>query len=134
MGEDGISENTISGNGGQAIIIEVEDEAVLPIATIVDNDLSGNTAGPDLAIISTSQPPGNLAACLIVRDNLAPMGIEFTGADPVLTGGVSSVSIQDLPTLLSDINITFFEADGATPPNLSLSSAPFQDEAAACIP
>jgi len=133
-GDAGVSENTISGNGGQAIVIEVEDAATLPIVSVIDNTISGNTTGPDIEITSTSTPPDSAAACLIVNDNLAPMGIEITGSepDPVLTGGVASVLVQDLPTLLADSNITFLAEDmsGAR----IASEAPFSNESDRCIP
>ncbi len=130
-GDAGVSENTISGNGGQAIVIEVEDFATLPIVSVVDNTLSGNTVAPDLEITSTSLPGSSAAACLIVRDNLAPLGIELTGADPILTGNIPSVLVQDLAVLLADSNITFSSDLLGT---RTVSESPFQNETNGCIP
>ncbi|MEO1620541.1 MAG: right-handed parallel beta-helix repeat-containing protein [Cyanobacteria bacterium J06632_3] len=135
-GDAGISENTISGNDGQAIVIEVEDVATIPIASIVDNDLSDNNgAGPDIEITSRANPTSSAAACLIIRDNLAPQGIQLTGADPdpFLTGTpVPSVLVQDLAALSADPNITFITDNllfgGA------ISTDAFAEESNNCIP
>lgn len=129
-GDAGVSENTISGNTGQAVVIEVQDFATLPIVSVVSNNLSGNTTGSDLEITSTSTPGNSAAACLVVSDNLAPMGIQLTGADILLTNNVPSVLVQDLPTLLADTNITFSsDLLGAR----SMSADPFQNETNRCI-
>lgn len=129
-GDAGISENTISGNGGQAIVLELEDVASIPIASIIDNDLSGNGAGPDIEITSSATPGGSAAACLVISDNLAPMGIQLTAPDPILTGNVASILVEDLPALLADSNITFL----ASPQILSSNTDPFTEESNNCIP
>ena len=131
-GDAGISDNTITGNGGQAIVVELEDVATIPIASIIDNDLSDNGAGSGLEFASTSLPGDSAAACLIIKDNLAPMGIQLTGADVLLTGGIPSIQIQDLPELLADSNITFRSVDffGTT----TESNEPFTNETNRCIP
>ncbi|MEL6350642.1 MAG: right-handed parallel beta-helix repeat-containing protein [Cyanobacteria bacterium J06627_28] len=131
-GDAGVSENTISGNGGQAVVIEVQDSATLPIVSVVNNTLSGNTTGPDIAITSTSTPGASAAACLIVSDNLAPMGIEIAGVARQ-PGNMPSVLVQDLAALQTDINITFFAVDPLTGAR-TLSPAPFQNESNRCIP
>ncbi|MGB7084837.1 MAG: right-handed parallel beta-helix repeat-containing protein [Phormidesmis sp.] len=131
-GDAGISENIIRGNDGQAIVVELEDSAELPIFSAIDNDLSDNGAGPDIEITSTSAPDSNAAACLIIADNLAPLGIQLTGADPVLTGGMESVLVQDLLTLQNDLSVTFFAVDAMG--DRTLSDAPFINEANRCIP
>ncbi|NEP20340.1 MAG: right-handed parallel beta-helix repeat-containing protein [Leptolyngbya sp. SIO4C1] len=130
-GDAGISENIISGNGNQAIVIELTDLAVMPINSIVDNDLSDNGVGSDIEITSTSTPGTSAAACLIIEDNLAPLGIQLTGADPILTGNVPSVLVQDLPSLVADPDVTFLsDFFGFT----TVSTAPFNNATNRCIP
>ena len=131
-GDTGISENTISGNGGQAIVLDLNNLATIPIASIINNDLSGNTTppdtdGPDIEFTSTSTP--GLAACLIIDGNVTPLGIQLTGADPSLTSGIPSIQLQDLPTLLGDPNFTFLaDLSGV----VSVSNAPFADRDSSC--
>ncbi|MEO1351537.1 MAG: right-handed parallel beta-helix repeat-containing protein [Cyanobacteria bacterium J06635_15] len=129
-GDAGISENVISGNGGQAIVLGLENLAVLPIASIVDNDLSDNGAGADIEITSTSTPGSSAAACLIVSDNATPGGIQLTGTNPLLTGGVPSILVQDLPTLLADPDVTFLSDLLGF---ISVSNDPFAEETDGCV-
>lgn len=128
-GDLGVSNNVISGNSGQAIVISVENLAILPIVGIGNNDLSGNGLGPDIEITSTSSAAPN--ACLVLTNNVTPNGIVLTGPDPILTGGIPGVLVQDLPSLLADPNITFQAIDFFG--NTVASTAPFQDETNLCI-
>ncbi|MBX2863315.1 MAG: hypothetical protein KTR27_07135 [Leptolyngbyaceae cyanobacterium MAG.088] len=110
----GVSGNTISGNGGQAITIDLENVATLPIVGIGNNDLSGNGVGPDIEINTQDTfPAGSVNACLVVTDNTAPQSIVFTAPDPVLSSGIPSVQVEDLPNLNADTNV-FLLVDDVT--------------------
>ena len=107
-GDSGISENTISGNGGQAIVVDLEEDSMIPILSIVDNDLSGNDTSPDIEITSSSTPDSGAAACLVLDENVAPTGIRLAGVDPSLNGNARNVRVENLAALLSDSNVSFF--------------------------
>ena len=109
----GISGNTITGNDGQAIIVNVESLAKLQILGIGNNDISGNGTSPDIEINTLNTvPTGDVRACLILDDNLAPVSIQITAPDPLLTGG-ATVSVQDLPDLIADTNVVFLPSTAA---------------------
>ena len=131
-GDAGISENTISGNGGQGINIQVADEATLPIISIVNNTLADNAEGPDIEILSTSLPANSAAVCVILDENIAPLGVQLTGPDPLLTGNAASILIQNLSILLADPNVTFITDEVTGGP--TISSAAFTNEPNRCIP
>lgn len=129
-GAAGISGNVISGNGGQAIVIEVTDVATLPILGIVNNDLSGNGVGPDIEFIAEAPGNGSVSACLIVNSNQAPMGIELTGPDPIFSGDSFTILIEDLPAQLADPNVSFFVDLGGF---IIPGDSPFSEETGGCI-
>ena len=131
-GDAGISENTISGNGGRAIDIQVTDEATIPIASIVNNQISNNASSPDIEFLSTSSPSASAAACLIIDENIAPLGIRLTGPDTLLTNNAASILIQNLSALLADPNITFV-TDRVTG-GITISDEAFANESNRCIP
>lgn len=128
----GVSGNTITGNGAQAITIDLENVAILPVLGIGNNDLSNNGVGPDIEITThNSLPAGSVNACLVLRDNLAPLTIQITAPDPLLTGGIESVQVQDLPALIADTNVIFLVDDffvGLTP-----STTAYVNETGGCI-
>ena len=131
-GDAGISENTIANNGAQGISISVADSAAIPIISVADNTLADNGSGPDIEIVSTSIPTEGAAVCLVLDENAAPLGIQLTGPDPLLTGNVASILVQDLASLLADSNITFItdELTGG----ITVSEAAFANEENRCIP
>lgn len=107
----GISGNAITGNGGQAILIDLENFATIPILGIGNNTISSNGTSPAIEINTfNTNPSGNITACLILGDNLAPVSIQVTAPDPLLTGG-ATVRVQDLPSLIMDPNVVFFVDD-----------------------
>ena len=126
----GISGNTITGNGGQAITIDIESLATLPILGIGNNDISGNSVGPEIEINTLNTlPTGDVTACLILGDNLAPVSIQITAPDPLLTGG-QTVRVQDLPSLIADPNVVFFVDDDTL--GLIESTAAYINETGNC--
>ncbi|MDB9529487.1 hypothetical protein PN498_26085 [Oscillatoria sp. CS-180] len=128
-GELGVSNNVISGNGGQAIVISLENLGLLPIVGIGNNDLSGNGIGPDIEITSTSSAaPG---ACVILTTNVTPNGIRLTGPDPTLTSNIPGFLVQDLPSLLANPNVTLQAVDFFG--TITASNAPFINETNRCI-
>lgn len=127
----GISGNTITGNGGQAITIDVENIAILPIVGIGNNTISGNGANPAIEINTlNTAPTGNITACIILGDNLAPVSIQIKAPDPLLTGG-ATVRVQDLSGLIADPNVVFLVND--TTLGLIESTAAYINEAGNCI-
>ncbi|MEL6232377.1 MAG: right-handed parallel beta-helix repeat-containing protein [Cyanobacteria bacterium J06627_3] len=126
----GISGNTITGNGGQAIVIDVENFATIPILGIGNNTISGNGTSPAIEINTVNTTPsGNITACLILGDNLAPVNIQITAPDPLLTGG-QTVRVQDLPSLIADPNVVFFVDDNTL--GLIESTAAYIEETGNC--
>lgn len=115
----GISGNTITGNGGQAITLDLEDVAILPVVGIGNNTISGNGATPDIAISTdTTLPAGSVNACLVLEDNVTTNSIEITAPDPTFNGNIASVQVQDLADLVADTNVVFLVNDfflGLTP-------------------
>ncbi len=72
----GISNNEITGNGGQAIKIEARDAATIAVLNILNNRLQGQSSGMldiDVAAVSPS-----VTACVITAGNVAPSGIALT--------------------------------------------------------
>lgn len=135
-GDIGVSENTISGNGGQGIKIEAEDLAVLPVAGVANNTVSGNITAPAIEIVTTSTPanPGSPTACLILTGNQVDNSIQLTGLSTVLSSGLPSFQIQDIANVVTNNNsaAVIFSSNllGAltTPDN-----APFENTATNCI-
>lgn len=128
----GISGNTITGNNGQAIRVDLEDVATLPILGIGDNDISGNGISSDIEINThDTLPAGSTNACLVFGENSVPVSVQVTAPDPILNGNVPSVLVQDLPDLLADTNFVFLVDDfffGLTP-----SPAGYDNETGGCI-
>ena len=130
-GDAGINNNTISGNGGQAIVIELENLATLPILGIENNTLSDNV-GPDIEV-NTSEASSSPSSCLVIAGNVAPLGIQITGADPdpFFSGTPTpNVLVQDLASLIgAGVVFQYIDFFG----NAILSTDPFENETNGCI-
>lgn len=72
----GISNNVISGNGGQGINIAVQDAATIPVLNILNNTLENNQAGTTVDIDVVALSP-TVTACAIASGNRAS-GIRLT--------------------------------------------------------
>ncbi len=134
-GDAGINENTITGNGGEAIAINAQDLAILPIVSVVNNEISGG-GSPDVAIATTSTPssPGTPTACAVISGNRLGGAIRLTGVSTVLSGGLPTFQVQDLLSLSNLNNGTpvVFSSNllgTVTTPD----TAPFSNETGGCI-
>ncbi|MEL6381535.1 MAG: right-handed parallel beta-helix repeat-containing protein [Cyanobacteria bacterium J06626_18] len=87
-GRDGIARNTISGNAGQAINVDVNDTVTLAVFNVRDNDLSGNNgAGPDVDVTTAV----GTRSCAQITGNTAPNGISLA-----TVSGVPVFQVLDL--------------------------------------
>ena len=131
-GDVGASENVISGNGGQGIDIDAQDLAVLPVVGIADNQVTGNSVTPDIAISTTSTPlaVGSPTTCAVIRGNTVTSSIQLTGLTTAATGGLPSFQVQDLANVIAANNgsAIVFASNTATP-----DTTPFENEAGNCI-
>lgn len=127
----GVSGNTITGNGGQAISIDLENVAKLPVLGISDNTISGNSLTPDIEINTfNTLPAGSTNACLIFGDNGTSVRVQITAPDPSLSGNIPSVLLQNLSDLLANANVALLMDDGNGP---TPSQAPYANETSGCI-
>lgn len=75
----GISNNVITGNGGQAIKIEARDAATIAVLNILNNQIEGNnTSGLNPIAIDVSANSPSVTACVIAAGNQVPGGITLT--------------------------------------------------------
>lgn len=126
----GISGNTIMGNGGQAITIDLENMATFPILGIGNNTISGSSNSPDIEInTAATMPGGNINACLALSNNSA--SIQVTAPDPSSSGDMPSVSVQNLPDLILDTNVVFWVDDSSL--GLIQSTSAYTNDTDGCI-
>ncbi|MBW4466594.1 MAG: right-handed parallel beta-helix repeat-containing protein [Pegethrix bostrychoides GSE-TBD4-15B] len=109
-GSEGISNNTITGNGSQGISLTVNDSSTV-IADIKGNSLSENRSGrPDIEVSSTNP---NADVCVVALDNNSPAGIRLdnnsTGISGLFeVGDLSTVSVRNIGTVEFRPNRAFF--------------------------
>ncbi len=135
-GDIGASENVITGNGGQGIDIDAQDLAALPVVGVVQNQVTGNGVAPDIEIATTTTPanPGSPTACLVMAGNQVSGNIQLTGLSTVVSGGVPSFQVQDLPNVVANNNnATVTLASNLLGTITAPDATPFEDEAGNCI-
>lgn len=91
---DGIVGNTISGNTGQAINVDVNGSVNLAAFNVNDNDISGNSGGPDIDVETTL----STSSCVQITGNTVPSGIRLAT--------VSGVTVFDVLNLNSGVGLS----------------------------
>ena len=91
---DGIVGNRISGNAGQGINVSVDDTVSLAAFNVSENEISGNSGGPDIDVETTI----NTSSCVQITGNTVPSGIRLAT--------VSGVTIFDVENLNSGVSFS----------------------------